>query len=96
GQQHVTATASSILSQSIPLFTLIMSALVFKDKISLKQSVCIVMGLVGAILVVGGDLGLVLPHLQSVFILLAAMCLEIYFVLYKKFDLPYESISMMC
>ena len=96
GQQYVTATASSILSQSIPLFTLIISALVFKDKISLKQSVCIVMGLAGAILVVSGDRGLILPNAHSLLILLAAMCWAIYFVLYKKFDLPYDSISMMC
>ncbi|WP_130803451.1 DMT family transporter [Acinetobacter ihumii] len=96
GQQYVTATASSILSQSIPLFTLIISALVFKDKISLKQSVCIVLGLAGAILVVSGDQGLILPNAHSLLILLAAMCWAIYFVLYKKFNLPYDSISMMC
>ncbi|MBJ9986504.1 DMT family transporter [Acinetobacter sp. S40] len=96
GQQYVTATASSILSQSIPLFTLIISALVFKDTISLKQSGCILMGLAGAILVVSGDHGLDLPNFHSVLILLAAMCWAIYFVLYKKFDLPYDSISMMC
>ena len=96
GQQYVTATASSILSQSIPLFTLIISALVFKDKISLKQSLCIVLGLAGAILVVSGDRGLVLPNAHSLLILFAAMCWAIYFVLYKKFDLPYDAITMMC
>lgn len=32
GQQYVTAVASSILSQSIPLFTFIISVLVFKEK----------------------------------------------------------------
>lgn len=31
GQQYVTAVASSILSQSIPLFTFIISALVLKS-----------------------------------------------------------------
>ncbi|RKG30667.1 EamA family transporter [Acinetobacter guerrae] len=96
GQQYVTATASSILSQSIPLFTLMISAFVFKDKISLKQSICILVGFIGATLVVSGDRGLILPNVHSVLILLAAMCWAIYFVLYKKFDLPYDSISMMC
>ncbi|MCU4413816.1 DMT family transporter [Acinetobacter sp. WU_MDCI_Axc73] len=96
GQQYVTATASSILSQSIPLFTLIISAIVFKDKISFKQCICILLGFIGAVLVVSSDRGLALPNVHSLLILLAAMCWAIYFVLYKKFDLPYGSISMMC
>jgi len=43
GQQYVTAVASSILSQSIPLFTFIISALLFKEKIRFKQWLCILL-----------------------------------------------------
>ncbi|MFW1752737.1 EamA family transporter, partial [Acinetobacter baumannii] len=48
GQQYVTAVASSILSQYIPLFTFIISALVFKEHIRFKQWLWMLLGLCGA------------------------------------------------
>ncbi|MEI2512463.1 DMT family transporter [Acinetobacter soli] len=96
GQQYVSAVASSILSQSIPLFTLLISAFVLKQRIQLKQWGCILLGLVGAILVITADRGVEPPSLYSLFIVLAAVAWAIYFNLYKKFALNYDVISMMC
>ncbi|MEQ1323130.1 DMT family transporter [Acinetobacter soli] len=96
GQQYVSAVASSILSQSIPLFTLLISAFVLKQRIQLKQWGCILLGLVGAVLVITADRGVELPSLYSLFIVLAAVAWAIYFNLYKKFALNYDVLSMMC
>ncbi|ENV58455.1 hypothetical protein F951_00789 [Acinetobacter soli CIP 110264] len=96
GQQYVSAVASSILSQSIPLFTLLISAFVLKQRIQLKQWGCILLGLVGALLVITADRGVEPPSLYSLFIVLAAVAWAIYFNLYKKFTLNYDVISMMC
>ncbi len=96
GQQYVTAVASSILSQSIPLFTFIISALLFKEKIRFKQWLCILLGLCGAVLVVSGDHGFGVPSPYSLLIVLAAIAWGLYFNLYKKFALNYDALSMMC
>lgn len=98
GQQYVSAVASSILSQSIPLFTLLISAFVLKQRIQLKQWGCILLGLVGAVLVITADRGVEppTPSLYSLFIVLAAVAWAIYFNLYKKFALNYDVLSMMC
>lgn len=96
GQQYVTAVASSILSQSIPLFTFIISALLFKEQINFKQWLCILLGLCGAVLVVSGDHGFGIPSPYSLLIVLAAIAWGLYFNLYKKFALNYDALSMMC
>ena len=96
GQQYVSAVASSILSQSIPLFTLLISAFVLKQRIQLKQWGCILLGLVGAVLVITADRGVEPPSLYSLFIVWAAVAWAIYFNLYKKFALNYDVLSMMC
>lgn len=96
GQQHVSAVASSILSQSIPLFTLLLSALFFKQRILAQQWMCILLGLCGAVLVVSGDHGLGMPSAYSLLIVLAAIAWAIYFNLYQKFNLNYDALSMMC
>lgn len=96
GQQYVSAVASSILSQSIPLFTFIISALLFKEKIWFKQWLCILLGLCGAVLVVSGDHGFGVPSPYSLLIVLAAIAWGLYFNLYKKFALNYDALSMMC
>ncbi|MDQ9834375.1 DMT family transporter [Acinetobacter soli] len=96
GQQYVSAVASSILSQSIPLFTLLISAFVLKQRIQLKQWGCILLGLLGAVLVITADRGVEPPSLYSLFIVLAAVAWAIYFNLYKKFALNYDVLSMMC
>ncbi|WP_170643938.1 EamA family transporter, partial [Acinetobacter baumannii] len=44
-QQYVTAVASSIFSQSIRLFSVLMSALVFKEHFRFIQWLCILVGL---------------------------------------------------
>lgn len=92
----MSAVASSILSQSIPLFTLLISAFVLKQRIQLKQWGCILLGLVGAVLVITADRGVEPPSLYSLFIVLAAVAWAIYFNLYKKFALNYDVLSMMC
>lgn len=96
GQQYVSAVASSILGQSIPLFTLLISAFMLKQRIQLKQWGCILLGLVGAVLVITADRGVEPPSLYSLFIVLAAVAWAIYFNLYKKFALNYDVLSMMC
>lgn len=96
GQQYVTAVASSILSQSIPLFTFIISVLLFKEQISFKKWLCILLGLCGAVLVVSGDHGFGMPSPYSLLIVLAAIAWGLYFNLYKKFALNYDALSMMC
>lgn len=96
GQQYVSATASSILSQSIPLFTVLISSVLLKERIGIKQWLCILLGLCGAVLVVSGDHGFGVPSPYSLLIVLAAMAWGLYFNLYKKFDLNYDALSMMC
>lgn len=96
GQQYVTAVASSILSQSIPLFTVLISAFLLKEKIRIGQWICILLGFCGAIVVISGDHGFALPNAYSLLILCAAVAWAIYFNLYKRFALQYDTLSMMC
>lgn len=96
GQQYVTAVASSILSQSIPLFTVLISAFLLKEQIRVVQWICMVLGFCGAILVISGDHGFSLPNAHSLLILCAAIAWGIYFNLYKRFALEYDTVSMMC
>ena len=68
----------------------------FKEKISFKQWLCILLGLCGAVLVVSGDHGFGVPSPYSLLIVLAAIAWGLYFNLYKKFALNYDALSMMC
>lgn len=96
GQQYVTATATSIIGQAIPLFTVLISAIFLKQPIRFKQWFFIGLGLIGASIVVLADRKFERPNGYSIFILLAALAWAIYFNLYQKFALNYDALSLMC
>ena len=83
GQQSVSAGASSVLAQSSPLFSTLLARFVFKDQVSVWRWGCVLLGLVGVVIVVGGDQGLGSIDAHGLLILLAAVSWSIYFALQK-------------
>ncbi|MCO7175355.1 DMT family transporter [Sporolactobacillus kofuensis] len=83
---HLTASVSSILNATTPLFTLIVATVWMKEKLLLSKLVSIVVGIVGVAILAGwGHLGhspMVL--LSLIFSLLASLCYGISGVYAKK------------
>lgn len=97
GQQWISASASSILAQSTPIFTTILSCWVYKEKISIKTCACIMLGLIGALLVCFEHASQTQAfHWQGLWVLMAALSWSIYFVLQKNFALDYDHFSATC
>lgn len=96
GQQGVSAGAASVLAQSTPLFSALLASLLFKERVSAWQWLCVLLGFVGALVVVAGDRGLDSINLHGLLILLAALSWSLYFALQKRHSGRYDSLTMVC
>lgn len=96
GQQSVSASASSVLAQSTPLFSTLLARFVFKDQVSAWRWGCIFLGLMGVVIVVAGDRGLGSLDAHGVLILLAAVSWSVYFALQKHHCRRYDGFTLVC
>jgi drug/metabolite transporter (DMT)-like permease len=96
GQRGVSAGASSVLAQSTPIFTVIISRCVLKEAVSVWRWCCVLGGMVGAFIVVVGDKGIGAISLNGVLILLAACSWSVYFILQKRYTTRYNTLTMVC
>lgn len=96
GQLTVSAGAASVLTQSTPIFSAVIAYFVLKEKITLWRWGCILLGMLGAIIVVLGDHGIGQFSPRSLLIFTAALSWSIYFVLQRKYSHQYTLLSMTC
>jgi drug/metabolite transporter (DMT)-like permease len=96
GQAGVSAGASSVLVQSTPLFTALLAHFVFREKVSAWCWSCVLLGMIGAAIVVTGDRGLGHMDARALLVLLAAFSWSIYFSLQKRHSHRYDGLTMVC
>jgi len=96
GQAGVSAGASSVLVQSTPLFTALLAHFVFREKVSAWGWSCVLLGMIGAAIVVIGDRGLGHMDARALLVLLAAFSWSIYFSLQKRHSHRYDGLTMVC
>lgn len=96
GQQGVSAGASSVLAQTTPLFSTLLARFVFKDRVSAWRWGCVLLGLIGAVIVVTGDHGLGSIDAHGLLILLAAVSWSLYFALQKHHTGRYDGLTLVC
>jgi len=96
GQAGVSAGASSVLVQSTPLFTALLAHFVFREKVSGWRWGCVLLGMIGAGIVVTGDRGLGHMDARGLLVLLAAFSWSIYFSLQKRHSHRYDGLTMVC
>lgn len=96
GQRGVSAGAASVLAQSTPLFSTLLARFIFKDSVSSWRWACVLLGMLGAIVVVTGgrDFGSVDAH--GWLILLAALSWSVYFTLQKRHSHRYSGLTLVC
>ncbi|MGH8419089.1 MAG: DMT family transporter [Pseudomonas sp.] len=96
GQPGVTAGASSVLIQSMPLFTALLAHFVFKERVSAWRWTCVAWGLLGVAIVIAGDRGFGHVDARGLLILLAAFSWSVYFSLQKRHSHRYDGLTMVC
>lgn len=96
GQSGVSAGASSVLVQSTPLFTALLAHFIFKERVSPWRWGCVVLGMIGAAIVLTGDRGFGHLDTRGLLILLAAFSWSVYFSLQKRHSHRYDGLTMVC
>lgn len=96
GQRGVSAGAASVLAQSTPLFSTLLAHFIFKDRVSAWRWACVLLGMLGAIVVVTGDHGFGSVDAHGLLILLAALSWSIYFTLQKRHSHRYNGLTLVC
>jgi drug/metabolite transporter (DMT)-like permease len=84
------------LAQTTPLFSTLIAWFVFKDRVSLWRWGCVLLGLIGAVIVVAGDHGLGSLDAHGLLILLAAVSWSLYFALQKHHTGRYDGLTLVC
>ncbi|CAK9887318.1 MULTISPECIES: DMT family transporter [Pseudomonas] len=95
GQRGISAGASSVLAQSTPLFSLLIACFVLRQKVSAWHWGCLVLGMLGAAMVVAGDHGVGALDAHGLLVLLAALSWSIYFTLQKLHGHRYDGLTMV-
>ncbi|MEX5493098.1 DMT family transporter [Pseudomonas asgharzadehiana] len=96
GQQWVTAAASSVLAQSVPLFSVLIAFCCLKERVSAWRWGCVLLGLLGVLVVIWGDLGVGDLDPRGLLILLAALSWSVYFAIQKHYAHRYSPLTMAC
>ncbi|MGC5700611.1 DMT family transporter [Pseudomonas sp. NFXW11] len=96
GQQGLSAGASSVLAQSAPIFSTLIAFFWLKEPVSGWRWGCVVLGLLGAVLVVAGDQGLGAVEPRGGLVLLAAFSWGLYFVLQRRYSGRYGVLTTVC
>ena len=96
GQRGASAGAASVLAQSTPIFTVIISRCVVKETVSVWRWCCILGGMMGAFIVAVGDKGVGNISLNGLLILLSACSWSVYFILQKRYSTRYSTLTMVC
>lgn len=96
GQQFVTAAASSVLAQSVPLFSVIVAFLFLKEAVTAWRWACVLLGLMGVLVVIWGERGPGDIDPRGLMILLAALSWSLYFAIQKHYSRRYSPLTTVC
>ncbi len=96
GQAGVSAGASSVLIQSMPLFSALLAHFVFRERVSPWRWTCVAWGLIGVAIVITGDTGFGHIDARGLLVLLAAFSWSVYFSLQKRYSHRYDGLTMVC
>ncbi|KAA0948158.1 MULTISPECIES: DMT family transporter [unclassified Pseudomonas] len=96
GQQWVTAAASSVLAQSVPLFSVLVAFFCLKEVVSGWRWGCVLLGLLGVLVVIWGDHGVGEIDPRGLLILLAAISWSFYFAIQKHYSRRYSPLTSVC
>ncbi|QJI30227.1 DMT family transporter [Pseudomonas sp. ADAK18] len=96
GQQWVTAAASSVLAQSVPLFSVLVAFVCLKERVSGWRWGCVLLGLTGVLVVIWGERGLGEIDPRGLLILLAAISWSVYFTIQKHYSRRYSPLTTVC
>lgn len=98
GQQYISASLASILIAAAPLFTVLIAALLTKEKLTPARTLGVVLGFAGVIVLVGPEVlrGFSLQGAGELAVLAAAMSYAIAGFVGKRFDkIPSQLVSRM-
>jgi len=98
GLQYTTASSASMIVASLPVFTLVSEALLFKLRVSWKMVACISLSILGVYLVVtvGGDLDFSSAQFFGNLLMLGSMiCWVVYTILNRRMDRRQSSIVII-
>lgn len=96
GQQWVTASASSVLAQSAPLFSVLIAFFCLKERVSAWRWGCVLLGLCGVLVVIRGDQGLADLDPRGLLILVAALSWSVYFAVQRRYAHHYSPLTLAC
>jgi len=96
GQQWVTASASSVLAQSAPLFSVLIAFFCLKERVSAWRWGCVLLGLCGVLVVIRGDQGLADLDPRGLLILVAALSWSVYFAVQRHYAYHYSPLTLAC
>ncbi|QBF28678.1 DMT family transporter [Pseudomonas tructae] len=96
GQRGISAGASSVLAQSTPLFSVLIACFILRQKVSARHWGCLVLGMLGAAMVVAADNAIAGLNAHGLLVLLAALSWSIYFTLQKLHGHRYDGLTMVC
>ncbi|AZF06725.1 DMT family transporter [Pseudomonas sp. R5-89-07] len=96
GQQWVTASASSVLAQSAPLFSVLIAFFCLKERVSAWRWGCVLLGLCGVLVVIRGDQGMADLDPRGLLILLAALSWSVYFAVQRHYAHRYSPLTLAC
>ena len=96
GQQWVTASASSVLAQSAPLFSVLIAFFCLKERVSAWRWGCVLLGLWGVLVVIRGDHGMAEMDPRGLLILLAALSWSVYFAVLRHYAYRYSPLTLAC
>jgi len=95
-QPYVTAGASSVLTQSTPIFSAMLGRFVLGERVTRWRWACVGVGMVGAFVVVTAGGSAKTLNWHATLVLLAALSWSIYFTLQRHHARHYGALEMTC
>ncbi len=90
---------ASIITTTMPLWVMLLAALILKEPITLKKFGGIILGAAGAIILVFGNSGSAMkgdnPTMGDILVLTAQLCYALYLTFYKNFIKKYSVVTLM-
>lgn len=96
GQQWVSAGAASCLAQTAPIFTVLLARPVLGEVVSPRHWGCVLLGLGGAAVIIGGSSELSASWVGGALVLLAASSWGVYFTLQRRAAWRMDAVSVSC
>jgi drug/metabolite transporter (DMT)-like permease len=94
GEMTVQAGVASLLIATAPIFTALMAVMFLKERMGLFGWIGVLVAFSGVVLIIAGQQGNFSVSREALYILVAAMCAAIYFVIQRPFLKRYSSLQL--